>query len=51
MSCSRVIIEVMCIGSAAYYYLLKEQNKFEPEQLEATSSYHFLAFFISGKNI
>jgi len=35
-------------GSAAYYHLLREQNKFEPQQLEATSAYHFLAFFISA---
>ncbi|KAF8801330.1 hypothetical protein BYT27DRAFT_7198411 [Phlegmacium glaucopus] len=35
-------------GSAAYYYLLREQNKAEPQQLEATTSYHFLAFFISA---
>jgi len=39
------------VGSAAYYYLLREQNKAEPQQLEATSSYHFLAFFISGKTL
>ena len=37
----------MCIGSAAYYYLEREQNK--EEELESTSAYHFLAFFISGK--
>ncbi|KAF9526093.1 hypothetical protein CPB83DRAFT_870558 [Crepidotus variabilis] len=35
-------------GSAAYYYLLKEQNKAEPEILESTTSYHFLAFFLSA---
>ncbi|KAF9564290.1 hypothetical protein CPC08DRAFT_705466 [Agrocybe pediades] len=35
-------------GSAAYYYLLREQNKEEPEILESTSSYHFLGFFISA---
>ncbi|KAF8972677.1 hypothetical protein BDZ97DRAFT_1649500 [Flammula alnicola] len=35
-------------GSAAYYYLLREQNKAEPEVLESTSAYHFLTFFISA---
>jgi len=35
-------------GSAAYYYLLREQNKAEPEILESTTAYHFLAFFVSG---
>ncbi|KAF8159829.1 hypothetical protein B0H34DRAFT_704954 [Crassisporium funariophilum] len=35
-------------GSAAYYYLLREQNKAEPAQLESTSAYHFLAFFVSA---
>jgi rhomboid-like protein len=39
----------MCIGSAAYFYLLGAQNKYEVQQQESTSSYHFLAFFISGK--
>ena len=38
-------------GSAAYYYLVKEQSKAEPQVLEATSSYHFLAFFVSGTYI
>jgi hypothetical protein len=36
------------LGSAAYHYLLREQTKAEPEVLESTTSYHFLAFFISG---
>jgi len=35
-------------GSAAYYYLLREQNKAEPDILESTTAYHFLAFFISA---
>ncbi|PPQ73067.1 hypothetical protein CVT24_001612, partial [Panaeolus cyanescens] len=35
-------------GSAAYYYLLREENKAEPEQLESTSSYHFLSFYLSA---
>ncbi|KDR68010.1 hypothetical protein GALMADRAFT_231645 [Galerina marginata CBS 339.88] len=35
-------------GSAAYYYLLREQNKAEPELLESTTAYHFLAFYISA---
>jgi hypothetical protein len=39
------------IGAAAYYYLMREQNKAEPEILESTSSYHFLAFFITGMSI
>jgi len=33
-------------GSAAYFYLVREQNK--SQELESTSSYHFLAFFISA---
>lgn len=37
-------------GSAAYYYLLREQNKAEPDILESTTAYHFLAFFISGNS-
>lgn len=35
-------------GSAAYYYLLKEQDKEAPKQLEATAAYHFGAFLISA---
>ncbi|KIM44829.1 hypothetical protein M413DRAFT_67386 [Hebeloma cylindrosporum] len=35
-------------GSAAYHYLLREQNKAQPDVLESTTSYHFLAFFISA---
>ncbi|KAF8199109.1 hypothetical protein BJ912DRAFT_845165 [Pholiota molesta] len=35
-------------GAAAYYYLMREQNKAEPEILESTSSYHFLAFFVTA---
>ncbi|KAF9482634.1 hypothetical protein BDN70DRAFT_852962 [Pholiota conissans] len=35
-------------GAAAYYYLLREQNKAEPEILEKTSSFHFLAFFMTA---
>ncbi|PPQ79671.1 hypothetical protein CVT25_003245 [Psilocybe cyanescens] len=53
----RTAIHLLCnclalesFGSAAYYYLLREQNKAEPVILESTTSYHFLAFFISGKS-
>jgi len=35
-------------GSAAYYYLIKEQAKESPPQLESTGTWHFLAFFISA---
>ncbi|RDB15879.1 Presenilins-associated rhomboid-like protein, mitochondrial [Hypsizygus marmoreus] len=35
-------------GSAAYYYLLKEQDKEAPAQLESTAAWHFLAFFVSA---
>lgn len=35
-------------GSAAYYYILREQDKTSPPQLESTAAWHFLAFFISG---
>jgi len=37
-------------GSAAHYYLLREQNKVEPEMLESTTGYHFLAFFVTGSS-
>lgn len=51
-NCSFALKEIKLIislGSAAYYYLLKEQNNAEQEVLESTTSYHFLAFFLSGK--
>lgn len=35
-------------GSAAYYYILREQDKTSPPQLESTAAWHFLAFFISA---
>jgi rhomboid-like protein len=35
-------------GSAAYYFLVKEQGNQYPPMLESTTSYHFLSFFISG---
>ncbi|KAG6873508.1 hypothetical protein C0995_014776 [Termitomyces sp. Mi166 len=35
-------------GSAAYLYLVKEQDKAAPEQLEVSASWHFLAFFLSA---
>lgn len=35
-------------GSAAYFYLLREQGKAEPQMLESTAAYHFLAFFVSA---
>ncbi|GLB43363.1 putative rhomboid family protein [Lyophyllum shimeji] len=35
-------------GSAAYYYLVKEQDKAQPRQLESTAAWHFLAFFVSA---
>ncbi len=35
-------------GSAAYYFLVREQAKQQPPMLESTSSFHFLAFFVSG---
>jgi hypothetical protein len=38
-------------GHAAYYYLLRGQSKAEPEMLESTTSYHFLAFFITGLSL
>ena len=38
----------LALGSAAYYYLLREQDKTSPPQLESTAAWHFLAFFISG---
>ncbi|KAG6850569.1 hypothetical protein H0H93_011768 [Arthromyces matolae] len=36
-------------GSAAYLYLVKEQDKAVPEQMEVSASSHFIAFFISGE--
>ncbi|KAG6900333.1 hypothetical protein C0993_012530 [Termitomyces sp. T159_Od127] len=36
-------------GSAAYLYLVKEQDKVAPAQLEVSSTWHFLAFFVSGE--
>jgi hypothetical protein len=38
-------------GSAAYHYLLREQNKAHPDVLESTTSHHFLAFFVSGSYV
>ncbi|KAG6907136.1 hypothetical protein DXG01_010355 [Tephrocybe rancida] len=35
-------------GSAAYLYLVREQDKAAPEQLEVSASWHFLAFFLSA---
>ncbi|KAF8655043.1 hypothetical protein AX16_003279 [Volvariella volvacea WC 439] len=35
-------------GSAAYFYLLKEQEKFDPPMLESSTNWHFLAFFVSA---
>ncbi|EAU90212.2 hypothetical protein CC1G_05750 [Coprinopsis cinerea okayama7 len=35
-------------GSAAYYYLMREQEKSQPPMLESTGAFHFLAFFISA---
>ncbi|KAG6898321.1 hypothetical protein C0992_011913 [Termitomyces sp. T32_za158] len=35
-------------GSAAYIYLVKEQDKAAPAQLEVSSAWHFLAFFVSA---
>ncbi|KAM6496844.1 hypothetical protein JOM56_007317 [Amanita muscaria] len=35
-------------GSAAYHYLVKEENKATPPILEASASHHFLAFFVSA---
>ncbi|KNZ77368.1 Presenilins-associated rhomboid-like protein, mitochondrial [Termitomyces sp. J132] len=35
-------------GSAAYLYLVKEQDKAAPAQLEVSASWHFLAFFVSA---
>ncbi|KAF6753062.1 hypothetical protein DFP72DRAFT_435485 [Ephemerocybe angulata] len=35
-------------GSAAYFYLMSEQNKMDPPMLESTGAPHFLAFFISA---
>lgn len=35
-------------GSAAYFYLMREQEKGEPKTLESTAAWHFLAFFVSA---
>ncbi|KAG6832660.1 hypothetical protein H0H87_000842 [Tephrocybe sp. NHM501043] len=35
-------------GSAAYLYLVREQDKAAPEQLEVSASWHFLGFFLSA---
>ncbi|TFK25573.1 hypothetical protein FA15DRAFT_668269 [Coprinopsis marcescibilis] len=35
-------------GSAAYYYLMREQAKEQPPMLESTGAYHFLAFFVTA---
>lgn len=35
-------------GSAAYYFLVREQGKQQPPMLESTASFHFLAFFLSA---
>ncbi|KAF8629048.1 hypothetical protein AX15_003548 [Amanita polypyramis BW_CC] len=35
-------------GSAAYYYLIREQGKAVPPTLEASANYHFLGFFVSA---
>jgi len=35
-------------GSAAYYYLVKEQENQKPSVLESSASFHFMSFFISG---
>ncbi|KAJ2930532.1 hypothetical protein H1R20_g6565, partial [Candolleomyces eurysporus] len=35
-------------GSAAYFYLMREQAKSDPPTLESTGAYHFLAFFVSA---
>lgn len=37
-------------GSAATTYLRQAQDKNVPGQLESTSSYHFLSFYVSGKS-
>jgi rhomboid-like protein len=35
-------------GSAAYFYLMREQEKSDPKTLESTAAWHFLAFFVSA---
>ncbi|KAF7771031.1 hypothetical protein Agabi119p4_7005 [Agaricus bisporus var. burnettii] len=35
-------------GSAAYFFLVREQGKQEPPMLESTASFHFLSFFVSA---
>lgn len=40
--------DVQIIGSAAYYFLVKEQVKQQPPMLESTATFHFLSFFLSG---
>ncbi|KAL9713784.1 hypothetical protein Ac2012v2_003395 [Leucoagaricus gongylophorus] len=35
-------------GSAAYYYLVKEQENQKPSVLESSASFHFMSFFISA---
>lgn len=39
------------LGSAAYYYLMREQTKADPPMLESTGAFHFLAFFVSGATL
>jgi len=46
LACNCLALE--SFGSAAYYYLLKEQDKASPPHLESTAAWHFLAFFISA---
>jgi rhomboid-like protein len=35
-------------GSAAYYYLVRDQGKASLPMLESSATYHFLAFFVSA---
>ncbi|KAF5383564.1 hypothetical protein D9615_003761 [Tricholomella constricta] len=46
LACNCLALE--SFGSAAYYYLIREENKAAPKQLESSAAWHFLAFFVSA---
>ncbi|KAG5638563.1 hypothetical protein H0H81_011909 [Sphagnurus paluster] len=46
LACNCLALE--SFGSAAYYYLIKEEDKAAPVQLESSAAWHFLAFFVSA---
>ncbi|KAG6827205.1 hypothetical protein H0H92_012789 [Tricholoma furcatifolium] len=43
-----LLTSMFSFGSAAYLYLVREEDKAAPQQLEVSASYHFLGFFISA---